>query len=101
MIKKFAATAAVTLGAAVASVAFAQSARMARVTAVEPTFAVETIVDTTERCETVREPVYANNTTTTIEGNGDVLGGLCLALSLAVSRLTLVKAQQLVACWVA
>ena len=46
MIKKFAATAAVTLGAAVASVAFAQSARMARVTAVEPTFAVETIVDT-------------------------------------------------------
>ena len=78
MIKKIAVSAAVTLGAAVASVAFAQSARMARVTAVEPTFAVETIVDTAERCETVREPVYANNTTTTIDGNSDVLGGALL-----------------------
>ena len=78
MLKKIAVTAAVTLSAAIASTAAAQVAKVARVVEVEPAYAVETIVDITERCETVREPVYANSTTTTVEGNGDVLGGALL-----------------------
>ena len=100
MIKKFAATAAVTLGAAVASVAFAQSARMARVTLWNQPLPLRrswTRQSAVKRCVSQ----FTNNATTTIEGNGDVWAVLCLALSLAVSRLTLVKAQQLVACWVA